>query len=516
MGLNPDVELAIKTITGKQRGYTELFDYYDGDQAVSYSAEALRELFRQLDANITNNVCSVVIDATKERIALKGFDAKDKTLNEALNKLVVQQDLLNEADEVHEATLVTGEGYIIEWPQVINGEGSNIPEIFYNDPRNVHIFYQGANPKVKRFAAKLWKETDGYFHLTLYYTDRLEYYVTQKKVDSETITIEAKSFEIDTGRQGVLVKGEKIIWPENPYKRIPVFHFRVEKRRIKSDIKSVIPLQKSINKLLADMMIAAEYGAFKQRYIISNANTAALKNKPNSIWDIPAGMPGEQETKVGEFQATELKNYLDAIRDIVQYIGTNTNTPRHYFDPSSDAPSGEALIAMEAPLNKKVKDRIDKFTPVWKEIAAFALEIMGMGPLPQSLPISKSGNGEGVTDITVTWEAPETVQPKTEWEIIEIQARLVPLEIVLKWHGYDQKQIDDIMTAVKKAKDEEKVRMADVYAEAAKSFGNNKEPLPQSLPISKGGNGEGNNNGVSTPAPKSAAGQAGSATEVNK
>ena len=47
----------------------------------------------------------------------------------------------------------------------------------------------------------------------------------------------------------------------------------------------MIPLQNAINKLVTDLMVAAEYGAFMQRWIISNADTSSLKNAPNEIWE---------------------------------------------------------------------------------------------------------------------------------------------------------------------------------------------------------------------------------------
>ncbi len=110
---------------------------------------------------------------------------------------------------------------------------------------------------------------------------------------------------------------------------------------------------------------------------------------------------------------------------------------------------------MESPLNKKGQDRIDKFTPVWRDVMNFALEIMG----------------NSQASVTVNWKPPETVQPRTEWEIIEMQARLVPLEIVLEWHGYTQAEIKAIMAAKEKEKAAENKRLADAYAEAAKLAG---------------------------------------------
>ena len=60
----------------------------------------------------------------------------------------------------------------IAWPDEESGQ----PEAYYNDSRNVHLFYEADQPRRKRFACKWWIGDDGHRLLTLYYPDRLEYY----------------------------------------------------------------------------------------------------------------------------------------------------------------------------------------------------------------------------------------------------------------------------------------------------------------------------------------------------
>jgi hypothetical protein len=461
-----DIKRVFDTITAKRRTYSDNFNYYDGDQPVMYSTQAMREVFRNLDARFTLNFCAVVIDAVKERIAFKGYTVKDQTANTALSDLLTDQDLLNEADETHEAALVCGEAFVIVWPQLDGtGQETGRAEIFYNDPRNVAVFYDPANPKQAAFAGKMWSDDTQYHHMTIYYPDHLEYYVTQKASEtSGGSDISEKSFTPDLSRAGVVVNGSEITWPLNPYAPdLPVFHFQLEKRIVKSDIKNVIPLQNGMNKLMADMMITSEFAAWPQRYIISQADTTALQVKPGTILNIPAGLQGEQASSAGEFQAAPLSNYLDGVDKLIGYTSSITNTPKHYFDPSGDAPSGEALIAMEAPLNKKAQDRIDKFSPVWQRIAAFALRIQGMTVNPR--------------DITVNFAAPETVQPKTQADIIKTNVdSTIPLETALKKAGWSDTEIE----AMKKVRDEEKsssqTSLANALLQAQQNVKN--QPMP--------------------------------------
>src|SRR5690606_26990663 len=152
----------------------------------------------------------------------------------------------------------------------------------------------------------------------------------------------------------------------NPFGEVPVFHFRRDRRRISSELDNVLEPQDAINKLFADMMVAAEFGAFKQRWIISNADNTDIKNAPNKIWDIPASAPGEQPTQVGEFGETDLGNFLEAMDRISGYVGAISRTPKHYFFGLGGDPSGEALIALEAPLNKKAERYVALFSATWK------------------------------------------------------------------------------------------------------------------------------------------------------
>jgi hypothetical protein len=187
-----------------------------------------------------------------------------------------------------------------------------------------------------------------------------------------------------------------------------------------------------VNKLLIDMMVAAEYGAFKQRYVISNAeNLGQMKNAPNEVWDLPAGDGLGQGTAVGEFSANELRNYFEAIDKLALAIGIITRTPKHYFFAQSGDISGEALIALEAPLNKKCEARIERFSPAWRKAAAFMLKVAGV---------------EGdQTQVKPVFERPQTVQPLTQSQARNFDVSSgVPLRTVLRREGWDEPELEEM------------------------------------------------------------------------
>lgn len=448
-----DLDLAVQVLLYKTPYYDKLWAYYEGRQPLVYSSERLKDIFKHINARFTQNWCAVVIDSVLERITLQRITIADnETATEQLAKALDASALLLEADDVHLDTLVTGEGYLIVWPDEETGE----PQAYYNDSRNCHLFYEADRPRVKRFGVKWWIGDDDYRYLTLYYPDRLEYYRSEKKVRSPS---EGGSYlynEVTSGKSFAATGSEA-----NPYGIVPVFQFRRERRAIASELQNVIAPQDAVNKLLADMMVAAEYGAFKQRYIISNADTSKLKNSPNIIWEVPAGDGEEQPTSVGEFDITPLNNYIEAIDKWTNAIAIISRTPKHYFFGQGGDPSGEALIAMESPLNHKSEKYIARLTEPWTEVGLFMAQLGGMSEIKPDAVIP-------------VFNKPQTVQPYTRaLTIKELVAAGVPLMWQMKQEGYTKQELAELEESITEKADADMERTAQLMEQRQSAFNQN-------------------------------------------
>ena len=433
-----DLTLAFKTLRAKQEPYTTLFNYYDGEQPLVYTANRLNDIFKDLDAYFAENWCSVVVDSARDRVNLREIQVSGKSQTR-WKELWEGSEISLESDDVHEAAMVAGEGYFMAWP-----DEDGVMQGYHNDPRIVHLFYERAEPRKKKYGAKMWISDDERLNMTLYYADHLEYYKTTNKAKNVT---DAKSFE-----------SAKESKAENPFGEIPIFHYRLGQRKVKSDLKNVIPIQNGINKLLTDMMVTAEFMAFPQRYVISNAEVQGkLKVSPKEIWDLPAGDGMGQQTQTGQFEAAKLENYLNSIDNLATALGSITRTPKHYFFSVGSNLSGEALIAMEAPLNKKAQDRVDRFAPVWKQVALFMLKA--------------SGETVRSEDVVPIFDKPETVQPRTEAETRQMNVNAgMPLVTILRDEGKSQAYLDKMLEDMKAQEERKKITLGNSLLNAERQF----------------------------------------------
>jgi hypothetical protein len=446
---NSDLAKAFNAINAKKAPYDILYSYYEGNQPLRYSTERLRKAFDKIGVYFAQNWIAVVVDAVLDRISLHGFDvdedekdapkAKDPANKEKAPRspVAIKLDEIWEkfnmallADDVHEAASVTGEAFVIAWKEEVeatesNPEGTNI-DIYYNDPRMCHMFYDSYRPTIKDFAAKMWVGKDKKPRIVLYYHDRIEHYISTSQIGNGTLWLgNASSFVADEayGEGGIESHDMKVV---------PVFHFKTGRVSKKREIgKSEISLQDAINKLFADMMVASEFSTWTQRVIISQADPGNLPNKAGANWWVPAGDGKGQASNVLELGNKSLENYMKTMDSLSQSLSIISRTPKHYLMLAGGTPSGDALLAMEAPLVKKVGKRIAGYEVEWKNLMQFLLKLEG-------IEIETS-------DITAVWEPVETVQPLAEAQTIKTEGEAgIPLLTSVRRRGWDSADIDQL------------------------------------------------------------------------
>jgi hypothetical protein len=421
-------------------------------------------VFSKLDARWNENWAAVVVDSLTDRIQLTGFhyvgedapkdpQAPPHPVQLALDAWWDAQDVAGDSEEITQAVAVTSEAFCI----AERDDEGNVRTIA-NAPHLCAVCYCEHDPKTPEFAAKWWDD-EGHARLTLYYADHLEHYVAAKKRADLT---SADNFTPDP----------ELPEEVNTYGDLPLFHFR-KNRRGSCRLTNVIPLNNALNKLFADMMVAAEFGAFKQRAIISAADVTeaakSMRTGASEVAMIPGNSEAEgQDTELHEFSETPLANYITALDHIASRIAILTHTPKHYLLQTGDV-SGEALIAMEAPLVKDAASYMRRLSVTWKQCAAFVMRLSG-------LDVSAD-------DIECVWEEEATIQPYTESLIIQALAKSgLPLATIMRMvKGWSDSEVAE-MLADADADEARSASMGQVaMAEARRKFdvGEGATPYPE-------------------------------------
>jgi hypothetical protein len=261
--------------------------------------------------------------------------------------------------------------------------------------------------------------------------------------------------------------------------RVPVFHFRRNRRKIAGELRGkVMAQQDMVNKLLADMMVSSEFAGFRQRYAISNADLSDLEADATTLWTVPPGAEGEQPTQVGQFEATDLNNFLAARTALAEGMAIISHTPKHYMTGATQ-PSGEALMAMDAPLVKKVQHYQELFGATWRDLAVFFCHLKNIELKPE--------------DVTIVWELANIDQPETTSNTVKnYVASQMPLATALReFAGWEPNQLERMDEEQKEATKGAPPSLGEIALKAAGQRLNG-APLPmaggEGSPI-PGGNG---------------------------
>lgn len=442
MASNPDIEIASRLLQKNRTRYTVTERYYSGDHDLAFATDKFKNAFGSLFREFALNLCPAVVDALKDKLILTGFGVEggETSAAEEAWKIWQRNRMGKRSGEIHKEAIKSGDAYAIVWP-----DAAGRATIYPQRAGTCMIRYDEETPGKILWAAKYWETVELRPRLNLYYPDRVERYIgsrtrsdpSEKKLDPETV----KYVPFDGDGSAVI---------KNPYGVVPVFHF-ANNTDIgllgDSELNSAIPVQNALNKSVLDMLVAMEFSAFRQRWI--SGIEVEYDEKGNPIAPFRSGaeriwLTESAETKFGDFEATDLKQFLEVKESFTIDMARTTGTPIYYFIQAGGShPSGESLKKSESRFINKVRDRMEAFGNVWEDLMAFCLKI--------------DSKGKDVR-LFAEWEDPAPLTEKEQLENLLMKQDLgVSMEKLLEEAGYGESDIQQ-MVAAKKAEREAMVR----------------------------------------------------------
>lgn len=421
-------------LASRAPGIREHQNYYEGDHNLAFASEKFRQAFGGQLKAFSDNWCGVVVQAPAERLRPKGIlfpslDPDDKTPQVADKDawMFWQRNELDAWAAVHHTnTLATAYGYVLVW----GSEGG--PLITVEDPEQCIVAYEPGSHTRRAAGLKCWiDEWDEHQIAYVYLPDAIYKFRSEKPIKGGGKVRFAPWAPDDEP------------WPlENPLGVVPLVEFRndptLKGNLGRSEIRRVMPLQNASNMLFMNMMVAAEFSAFRQKYVLGWTPEVNPESGEPSDAQIKAAVSrlmtfDNKDVEVGEFSETNLKNYVEAIEMAVHHIAAQSRTPRHYFFQTGQSPSGDAIKSAETGLVAKVKERALHFGERWEEVFRLGFATMG-------------DKRQGVLDSQLLWEDPEyrTEGERTDAVIKKYQAGLISRRQALDDAGYTPQQIDRI------------------------------------------------------------------------
>lgn len=198
---------------------------------------------------------------------------------------------------------------------------------------------------------------------------------------------------------------------------------------IVGQVEPLIPLQDQINFTTFNLLVAQHYGAFRQRYILgwmAETEEEKLRASAAKIWTFEE--PPE-EIKVGEFEQTEIKGYIESREASLKHLASISQTPAHELVGQLINLSAEALAAAEAAHRRKISERQTGFGEAWEQV----FELGGM-----------AGGFETDPEAQVVWRDTET---RSVAAVVDALTKLktmgVPVEILIeRIPGWTQQDVE--------------------------------------------------------------------------
>lgn len=361
-------------------GYRALVD---DEHDAPHSSERAQK-FQVIAGLSTTNLTGLAVEATAERFTVEGVRVGDDpdSDKDVWDNVWQRSDFDQGSQEATTAALVYARSFVSVEPPTVD----SYARLRYEDPRQVVMSYLpdgSRGPALKVFT----DEWTGRTFATLYTNDVI-------------VKMERQGIPGSTQIQWLPreIRGEDTV-TRNPLGEIPFFELQNKLTgSIRSEVAPLVIPQKRLNQIVFNTDAVAEFGAFRQKWATGIEVVRGPDGQPISPYE--AGImkmfvgTGEQ-AKFGNFDATEMKPYIELAQDVAAHISRLSRVPITYFLSNVSNLSGDALALLISGLVLKCQRRVKGYEPALEGAVRLALRTMGD-------PRSNAGN------IEIKWADMET------------------------------------------------------------------------------------------------------------
>ncbi len=338
-----DVDVLLASLESELDERTPLIDvyddYFDGRHRLTFVSARFREVFAQMLAAVADNWCPVVVRASVERLHVQGFRMTEQADSDSVAWEIWQRNELDEgADLAFTEAVKHGESYLLVWWDDLNPEQARIT---VEHPLQVIVRRVPGDRTRLRAALKRWWDPDFEAWFATLWTPDTVYRRWRGPKDawwSPYGDAAAEPNPLQTVPVVPLVNDPHMLPSRPPGALLAVPHRIPESSVVglgRSDLADVVSTQDQVNKLVCDMMVASELGAFRQRWatgleVPRDPETGdpiePFRSAVNRLW-----IAENADSRFGDFAATDLDNYIKAITSRIQSLASRSRVPWHYL-----------------------------------------------------------------------------------------------------------------------------------------------------------------------------------------
>ena len=404
-------------------------DYYENNPPMPWLSSRASKNYSELLRESRTNWAGLVIDVVNDRLMVEGFRSGDEDLDDRLwNELWQPNNLDMYSTMMSLDALIFGVSYSLSWPDDSLPGGVSVTG--ESPMEMIHEFESGSRKKVIK-ALKSWYDEQAEVWRGLLFLEEGVFRLFAKgNGGTDGGGMPPQSWEL-------VNDGEPNPIP-NPSAdgTVPVVPF-LNRPRLSglgmSEIGDALTILDRINTLNAQMLLVGELAAFRIRWatgleIPVDAETGNPVEPFNVAMD-KLWVSEDPDTKFGQFEATSLSGYMEAIDQAVQQMASMTRTPPFLLMGKLTNLSAEALKATESGLVAKVQNRMRVYGEAWEDTMRVAL---GMQPGSPDL-------GE-LDRIETVWRDPENVSEAQRVDaLLKMSTLGVPNEVLWeKWGATPQ------------------------------------------------------------------------------
>jgi len=302
--------------------------YYEGSQRLEHIGLAVPPELRRFETVV--NWSRTAVDSVGDRLKMRRFFLPgEEKASDALREGWDANNLDSESVIHHQETMILGRGFVTVGS---NEEDPAHPLITVESPRELSVSIDKRHRRIDA-ALRLYGQDP---------RDLQPAYATLYRPDA-TLWLARQS----NGKWDVIDRDDHRLG------RVPIVMF-LNRRRVGrwagvSEMQDIIPLVDAAARSLTNLQIAAETHSVPQKYVLgmSQGDFVDKDGNPIPAWQAyfsAIWANANKDAKVGQFTASDLKNFHDTVNHYGQLASSITGLPVRYFGQNSVNPAAEGAI----------------------------------------------------------------------------------------------------------------------------------------------------------------------------